>query len=345
MDRNNESSREVQSPNQSRSRRSFIKTGSVALSTIGLGHSVAATSLPKVSLNADTDPDQQKTENSEFTTCSPDYCAYGQSVWINHRGTFEYYGMTPRPSPTGTDKWGHIFRITGRGESVAYSSGQSKEDGDYYPYLTGHGINFHDWSSGTSRWVPGEEQNDGKIAASPAEGEDLSQQDRAESAFETLLSETPGLGTIQTLNSLLDDLSIDRGAKDDFHWELDSLGAIDYEHTPATDHFIEFEARAKPGALVDIEVDTKTYLTYKLEAESPVGLRGSALIQTKDDPVPSSTAEAIDYGFDFKPSPKVANKYDTSNREYLISADEIDVEDIIIKPPEFQVLDLVELSD
>lgn len=247
--------------------------------------------------------------------------------------------MTPRPEPTGTDKWGHILRIGGRGESVQYSD--NKEDGGYFGYLIGHGINIHNWTNNTDIWQPNETQQQGKLGATPAEeNRAMDSTERAENLFNALLGLTPGLGEVSTAATIANNLTVDANAgSDTFEWTLDSISGIDYEKTSVTNHFVEFEARAEPGELVEGRVDTKSYLSYELEANSPVGLKGYATLQTTSDPVPTSTTEALEYGYDIALRPGAEQKYDISSGE--ISPDNIDVQDVIVPPGSGTGIDLV----
>lgn len=325
------------------SRRSFLKTGTVALGTAGLGLPVAATADPDVRIMDAEEPVERETNNDDYTGVDPKHPRY-RSLWVNHRGTFEYYGMAPRPSNTGPDKWGHIFRISGRGESVLFEG--DKENGGYYPYLSGHGIDINDISDNAKIWKPGEENDKGKLGASPANGGELDTLGRAKATFKALLSETPGVGSLQTLNSLISDLEVDEGAgSDTYGWSLDSIGVIDHQTAPVTDHFVELEVRASPDEFVSMKIDTKTYLSHVLEAESPVGLRGYALLDTPKESVPSDYREAVDYGYDIKLRPSASEKYDTSNGMVLESTDTIDVQDIIVPPGSGTGIDLVALPN
>lgn len=327
------------SENNRTTRRKFLEGVSAAVGVVGFNIHSARAKAPDGSITATSDPQETKTNNDGFTMCGPDQCGSYQGdehTWFNHRGTIEYWGIAPRPEPTGTDKWGHIFRISGRGETVsAYGGDDPKESGEYNPYLTGHGIDFHDWNSNTTLWDPGVSQHQGKLGASPAEDNRMMDStERAENILQVLLEQTPGLGTVSDLGTIVNNLVVSSGSGNDtFGWSLDSISGIDYEHTSTTDHFIEFEARAEPGDNVEGQVDTKSYLTYKVEAESPLGQRGFATLETTDDPVPENTQEALDYGYDIKLNPSATDKYqDQMETSGEVKVSDVDVQDIIAPP-------------
>lgn len=325
-------------------RRTFLKRSSTAaVGLVGFSTHRADALVPDPTISAVTDPIEAESNNDDFVTCGPDDCGLqGQQTWFNHRGTVEYYGVAARPQPTGTDKWGHVLRIGGRGETVtAYNGDDPKTDGDYFPYLTGHGVDFPFSDDGTLITGPIEEHHDGKLGAAPAEDNRmLDTTERAENLFQVLLGQTPGLGGLSTLNTVVNNLIVSEGAgSDDFGWMLDSISGIDYEHTSVTDHFVEFEALSVPGDDVQLQADTKSYLTFKVEAESPIGLRAHADLVTPDDEVPTSTQEALDYGYDAKLHPDVTGKYDQGE----VTASDVDVRDVIAPPPGGDGVDLVTL--
>lgn len=266
--------------------------------------------------------------------CGPDHCGFPvyQQTWFNHRGGMEYYGMAARQT-TGTDRWGHIFRVGGRGESIgATMNNDPTEGGDYSPHLAGHGIDFRDWNSATNLWTPDEQYNHDKLGASPAEENNhMDDTERAENIFQFFLSQTPGVGTAADAHSFVSNLYVEEGAgADTFGWQLDSMGGITYENSSTTDHFIEFEARAVPGDYVEGTVDTKTYLDYTIAGESPLGCTGFVSVETVDDPVPTSTQEAVDMGLDVKVRKEAIERPSLHETEF--KASNVDVQDIIVPP-------------
>ncbi|WP_128478680.1 hypothetical protein [Halorussus pelagicus] len=251
-----------------------------------------------IGTRADTSPEWQDSSIDDVTVCGPDRCAYGEHTYIAHTMTVQYYGTVPREDPNGDFKYGHVYRVAGRGKSGGYNTNQNetKEDAGNSPHLTGHAINIKNF--GEEVWTPDSDQSQGKLGAKPAEqNNSMDKTERAENILETLVGAAPGIGTVKDADQLAKNLWVDDSTtvNRDFEWQLDSIAGINYEVTSGTSHHVEFEVRVEPGVDIDGQAVSISFLGDKLAAESPTGTLFN-LQATTPDKSASSLQEANDAG-------------------------------------------------
>jgi hypothetical protein len=263
-----------------------------------MGNAVADSDTPVGTL-ADTTPEWEGSEVDDFTVCGPQRCAYGEHTYIAHTMTVQYYGTVPREDPTTDEfKYGHVYRVAGKGESGAYNTTQdeTKEDAGDSPHLTGHAINIKNF--GEEVWTPDTDQNQGKLGAQPAEqNNSMDKTERAENIFDVLLGAAPGIGTVKDAHEITNNLWVDdsSSANRDFEWNLDSFSGINYEVTSETNHHVEFEVRVDPGVDIDGDAVSISFLGDNLSSESPTGVLYNLQASTPDEAT-SSLQEAQDAG-------------------------------------------------
>ena len=235
-------------------------------------------------------PVRDNNAEDSFTMRGPENALAGQHTYLSHTSRLEYWGTVPRPLKTETDKWGHIFRIGGRGQTGTFYQNwwenETKEDAGEYPYLSGHAINVKNFHSDVKLPSQKEAQDGGDLGANPAaQNRPMDNTERAENLFKGLLGLAPAIGEVQTATTIARNLYADKRSAGNrtFSWHLDSIYGYSYETTANTNHQLQFEIWAEPGETIEGDIVSISFPGGKLSGMGPQGVLWNTRCRTPDE--------------------------------------------------------------
>jgi hypothetical protein len=174
----------------------------------------------------------------DFGLATKAYHTYGGYIW--------YWGAQPRPH---RDQWAHLFSLVGIGQAGVYNSyWESKSEATAYPDYAVHAIKADNWDSyNTGVWTPDKYQHDNSLGATPAgDGPGFSRSERAANITEAVLGLVPGIGDMQTVDTIMRNLVYDPNSGPSgrlFNWDVREWST---ESVNQTTHYAELEVRSPP---------------------------------------------------------------------------------------------------